>query len=153
MNDQTPFPYSLGGAGDFWIVSMSLGLKNEKKPLVFLHCLPEYIRQHLTPKPNRKLRGLSLFGGGGSLDRGLEEGGAVEFRTVVDSDIYAIRTQQANIKHRKRACLHCGSVNDFFRSALKGDVEIVARVGEVEFIAAGCPCIGTCDLAMLLLTC
>ncbi|USP80026.1 uncharacterized protein yc1106_07300 [Curvularia clavata] len=139
-NDHIPFPYNLGGAGDFWFISMGLNLKNEKA-LVFLRSLPEDIHQRLTFESDRKLKGLSLFGGGGLLDRGLEEGGAVEFRTVVDSNVYAIRTQQANIKCRKKVCLYCGSVNDFLDSALKGDVEVVAEVGEVEFIAAGCPCI------------
>lgn len=144
--DRVPFPYNRGGAGDLWFISMSLVLKDEVVQLEFLRHLPKNIRQRVKFESDHKLRGLSICGGGGLLDRGLEEGGGIEFRTVVDSNIYAIRTQQANIEHPKRVCLYCGSVNTFFHSALKGDENYVVRVGEVDFIAAGCPCVGMYDL-------
>jgi DNA (cytosine-5)-methyltransferase 1 len=40
-------------------------------------------------------------------------------------------------------CLFCGSVDDHFSAALKGDKsKLVPRIGNVDFIAAGSPCPG-----------
>jgi DNA (cytosine-5)-methyltransferase 1 len=141
--NKIPFPYNHGGAGDLWFISMGLTLRDGVEQLVFLQQLPKNVNQRLKISSDRKLKGMSVFGGGGSLDRGLEEGGAVEFHTVIDYSLHAIRTQQANIKHPNKVCLYCGSVNAFLNSALKGDTDFVVRVGEVEFVAAGCPCVGT----------
>ncbi|ENI00095.1 hypothetical protein COCC4DRAFT_65820 [Bipolaris maydis ATCC 48331] len=139
--NKVPFPYNRQGAGHLWFISMGLSVKDDQKRLVYLRRLPCNVRQRTKIGLDTKLRGVSLFGGGGVLDRGLEEGGAVEFRTVVDSSQHAIRTQQANINNHTTVCLYCGSVNTFLDSALKGDTNFIVRVGDVDFIAAGCPCV------------
>ena len=95
----------------------------------------------------------------GSLDRGLEEGGAVEFQTAVDFSSQAIHTQRANATNPETMRLYCGSVDDFFDSALAGsDPKLIANVGEVELVAAGSPCPGTYKrvvmfMAVYLLSC
>ncbi|EOA85032.1 uncharacterized protein SETTUDRAFT_90128, partial [Exserohilum turcica Et28A] len=147
-NDQIPFPYNRGGAGDFWFISMGLTRRDGKRQLIFLRQLPQSVKQCLEIGIDRKLRGISIFSGGGSLDRGLEDGGAVEFHTAIDTSLHAIRTQQANIKDsvRKKFCPYCGSVNDFLHSALEGGAKGIVRVGEVDMISAGCPCIAFSSL-------
>ncbi|EUC49818.1 hypothetical protein COCMIDRAFT_83504 [Bipolaris oryzae ATCC 44560] len=140
--NEIPFPYNRQGAGDLWFISMGLSVNNEgQKRLLYLQRLPWNMRQRTKIGLDNKLRGSSIFSGGGLLDRGLEKGGALEFRTIVDSSQHAIRTQQANIKKSSTVCLYCGSVNTFLNSALKGDTSFIARVGDVDFIAAGCPCV------------
>lgn len=144
LNNDIPSPYSLGGAGDFWFISMGLDSTNEKKRLVFLERLPHGFHDAQEERPPyAKLRGLSLFSGGGGLDRGLEQGGAVEFDTSVDYDSAAIHTQRANCKDPQSMRLFCGSVDDYLNIFLSGKRDrSVARMGEVEFIAAGSPCPG-----------
>ena len=139
---KVPFPYNRQGAGDLWFISTGLSINDGQKRLLYLRRLPRNVRQRTKIGLDNKLRGLSIFSGGGLLDRGLEEGGAVDFRTIVDFSQHAIRTQQANIKNSTTVCLYCGSVNTFLNSALKGDTSFIARVGAVDFIAAGCPCVG-----------
>ncbi|EUC29233.1 hypothetical protein COCCADRAFT_107068 [Bipolaris zeicola 26-R-13] len=140
--NKVPFPYNRQGAGDLWFISMGLSVnKDGQKRLSYLRRLPWNMHERTKMGLDNKLRGLSIFSGGGLLDRGLEEGSAIEFRTIVDSSQHAIRTQQANIKNSSTVCLYCGSVNTFLDSALKGDTSFIARVGDVDFIAAGCPCV------------
>lgn len=91
-----------------------------------------------------KLFGLALFSGGGSFDRGLEEGGAVDFQYSVDMAPWAIHTQYANAKDSSKLYLYYGSVDDYLKAALvEGANKLVARVGEVTFIAASSTCPGT----------
>lgn len=91
-----------------------------------------------------------MFSGGGGLDRGLEEGGAVEFQTSVDYDSAAIHTQRANCKDPQNMRLFCGSVDDYLEILLSGGTNrSVARVGEVDVIAAGSPCPGTSLITIL----
>jgi DNA (cytosine-5)-methyltransferase 1 len=144
LSNDIPSPYSLGGAGDFWFISMGLESTNEAKRLIFLERLPKGFHEAQEEQlPYKKLRGLSLFSGGGGLDRGLEQGGAVEFDTSVDYDSAAIHTQRANCKDPQSMRLFCGSVDDYLNILLSGDQDrSVARVGEVDFIAAGSPCPG-----------
>ena len=86
---------------------------------------------------------MSLFSGGGSLDRGLEEGGAVVFNSAVDFSQHAMHTQRANSKNPEAMSLFCGSVDDHFNAALKGNrPNIIPQVGDVDLIAAGSPCPG-----------
>jgi DNA (cytosine-5)-methyltransferase 1 len=143
LNDRVPFPYNRGGAGDLWYLSMGLTTVDGERRLMFLRSLPKTFQEGSDMMFNQKLKGLSIFSGGGSLDRGLEEGGAVEFQSTVDFSPQAIHTQRANAQHPDTMRLYCGSVDDFFDAALKGrNPKFVARVGEVELIAAGSPCPG-----------
>jgi DNA (cytosine-5)-methyltransferase 1 len=143
LNDRVPFPYNRGGAGDLWYFSMGLTTVDGEQNLKFLRSLPKTFQEGSDMTLNQKLKGLSIFSGGGSLDRGLEEGGAVEFQSAVDFSPQAIHTQRANAKHPESMRLYCGSVDDFFDAALNGrNSKFVARVGEVELIAAGSPCPG-----------
>ena len=144
LSNDIPSPYSLGGAGDLWFVSMGLDTAKEKKRLVFLERLPHGFHEAQEERlPYSKLRGLSLFSGGGGLDRGLEQGGAVEFDTSVDYESAAIHTQRANCKNPQSMRLFCGSVDDYLNILLSGERDrSVARIGEVDFIAAGSPCPG-----------
>jgi DNA (cytosine-5)-methyltransferase 1 len=92
--------------------------------LEFLADAPTSFRQGLdlgaTP-PFEKLRGLSIFSGSGNFDRGLEEGGAVEFQTAVGFSPEAIHAQKANARHLEKLGLYCGSVDDFLNSVLTGE--------------------------------
>lgn len=145
LNHQIPTAYDHGGAGDLWIISMGVAVIDGVQQLVYLSKLPECFQEGIDiSAPGLKLRGLSIFSGGGSLDRGLEEGGAVEFETVVDFSSAACHTQRANAKDPSKMRIFCGSVDDFLKRALHGtDPKLIPRVSEVEFIAAGSPCPGT----------
>ncbi|CAG5184758.1 uncharacterized protein ALTATR162_LOCUS11067 [Alternaria atra] len=143
LNGRIPFKYNRGGAGDLWFLAMGLIAKGGEQNLVFLRSLPNSFNEGPDMYSPQNLRGMSLFSGGGSLDRGLEEGGAVTFDSVVDFSQHAIHTQRANSKSPETMCLFCGSVDDHFSAALKGDKsKLVSRVGSVDFIAAGSPCPG-----------
>lgn len=145
LKNRIPRPFDQGGAGDYWFFSMVLQSTKKDQRLIFLEALPKIFREAKeAPLPCGKLRGLSLFGGGGSLDRGLEDGGAVEFQTSVDYNSAAIHTQLANCRNPQRMRLFYGSVDDYIQALLSGaPCHLVARVGEVHFIAAGSPCPGT----------
>jgi DNA (cytosine-5)-methyltransferase 1 len=145
LNQRIPPRYDKGGAGDYWFISMGLDTTNGSQRLFFLQKLPKgFHEDREVPLPCQKLRGLSLFSGGGGLDRGLEEGGAVEFQTSVDYDSAAIHTQRANCEDTKAMRLFCGSVDDYLQSLLTGRKNsLVAQVGEVDLVAAGSPCPGT----------
>lgn len=142
-----PFGYDHGGAGDLWTLSMGVITKNNKSCLVYLSRIGELFDEgsDLTASPDgQPAVGLSLFGGSGGLDRGLEDGGAVRFRYVVDMDGPAIHTQCANAKDPSDQRLYYGNVNDYMRLLLSGqEHELIARVGDVHVIAAGSPCPGT----------
>jgi hypothetical protein len=125
-----------------WVSSLLTDINDWSTWMV---CLRVFSEARTRPLPYRKLKGLSLFSGGGDLDRGLEEGGAVEFQTSVDYDSAAIHTQRANCQDPQNIRLFCGSVDDYLKSLLSGRTHrSVARVGEVDVIAAGSPCPGTC---------
>ena len=90
------------------------------------------------------LKGLDIFCGGGSFGRGLEEGGAVEFKYAVDYFSEAIHTYKANLKQDCSVKLFRGSVNQYLSEALEGDSHngLVAQLNDIDFIAAGSPCQG-----------
>lgn len=143
---QVPAPFNENGTGDYWFISMSISYANDgSRRLVPLEKAPEGLREYLdAPCLSDKLQGLSVFSGGGGLDRGLEQGGAVEFRTVIDYDAAAIHTQAANCSDPQNTRFYFGSVDDYLSSLLRGDMNrLVARVGEVDLIAAGTPCPGS----------
>lgn len=142
-NGRLPSTYNRGGAGDLWFLSMGLGSVDGEHKLFFLRSLPKCFNEGPDMTSPDSLRGMSIFSGGGSLDRGLEQGGAVTFRSAVDFSPHAIHTQRANSKSPETMCLFCGSVDDHFDAALKNNKpNLVPRIGEVDFIAAGSPCPG-----------
>ncbi|KAH6851486.1 hypothetical protein BKA58DRAFT_395043 [Alternaria rosae] len=153
QNGRLPFTCNRGGAGDLWFLSMGLGSVDGEHKLVFLRSLPKSFNEGPDMTSPDPLRGMSIFSGGGSLDRGLEEGGAVTFRSAVDFSPHAIHTQRANSKSLETMCLFCGSVDDHFDAALKDNKpNLVPRVGEVDFIAAGSPCPGFSALQQNILS-
>jgi DNA (cytosine-5)-methyltransferase 1 len=145
--DDIPVPYNRGGAGDLWFISMGIVTRDGHRRLKYLSRLPERFNEgdDMTTLPGpEKLVGLALFSGGGNFDRGLEEGGAVDFQYSVDMAPWAVHTQYANAGDPSKLRLYYGSVDDYLKAALSGGAnKLVARVGEVTFIAAGSPCPGT----------
>ncbi|KAJ4311502.1 hypothetical protein N0V94_007913 [Neodidymelliopsis sp. IMI 364377] len=142
LDQQIPFPYRCGGTGDHWFVSMRLS--DDAQHLFWMdRTLLALMGPSDDPILQKKLRGLSLFSGGGGLDRGLEAAGAVEIKIVVEIDPAAIHTQRANSQNPDRVRFYCGSVNDYLKdSLLEPSNDIVAAIGEVDIILAGCPCQG-----------
>jgi len=142
-------PYNRGGTGDLWFFSRKL--VSRKGKIEWLKCLttvPHPLRQGFDPLANppfKKLSGLSIFSGCGNFDRGLEDGGAVEFRTAIDFSPEAIHTQKANARYPDRLSLYCGSVDDFLKAVNTGRF---TRIGEVEFISGGSPCPGFSTLQL-----
>ncbi|KAF2877853.1 S-adenosyl-L-methionine-dependent methyltransferase [Massariosphaeria phaeospora] len=146
LSNRIPVPYNRRGNGDLWILSMELD--NDGTKLAFIAWAPTDINQG----PNydegsslRKLTGLSIFSGGGNFDRGLEEGGAVEFRTAIDISPEAIHTQHANSSAQNANAMnpYCGSVDDYLKAVLAGNTKkALACISEVQFLAAGSPCPG-----------
>ncbi|UPX09806.1 DNA (cytosine-5-)-methyltransferase [Ascochyta rabiei] len=154
LSHQVPSPYDQRGAGDHWFISMGLHFEDDVWRLNFLEALPAGFHEaREAPLPCKKLRGLSLFSGGGGLDRGLEEGGAVEFQTSVDYDPAAIHTQRANCHDPQNMRLFCGSVDDYLQKLLSAiQSNDVACVGKVDLIAAGSPCPGFSALQQNMLS-
>jgi DNA (cytosine-5)-methyltransferase 1 len=142
-----PIGYDRGGAGDLWTISMGIATANNKPCLVYLARLNGLLNEgpDLTAASNlTPMVGLSMFSGGGNLDRGLEEGGAVEFRHAIDMEAPAVHTQLANAKDASKLQCYYGSVDDYMRLLLSGvEHRLIARVGSITFIAAGSPCPGT----------
>lgn len=141
-----PSPYDRQGASDFYyITSQDLqnsgsGLESLQKPW------PSFINQGWDPTstpPQRIMKGLDMFCGGGNFGRGLEEGGAVRFDWAVDWYNQAIHTYKANLPTQNQTKLFRGSVNHYLSQALEGKGgNLIARLGEVEVICAGSPCQG-----------
>jgi DNA (cytosine-5)-methyltransferase 1 len=141
-----PFPYSRGGAGNFWFFSMGLTIKDGTPRLIFLSRPPSNFNEGqdiVFRSGMNKLCGMSLFSGGGNLDRGIEEGGAVEIGTAVELDDAAIHTQRANTRDPTKKMLWYGSVDDHLNAALAGSEHpLIARIGDVNITIAGSPCPG-----------
>ena len=141
-----PSPYDRQGASDFFYITTQdqrtskAGLQILQKPW------PSFIRQGWDPMatlPQRKLRGLDLFCGGGFLSHGLEESGAVRFVSAVDWSNPAIHTYKANMPIQDHTKLFRGSVNYYLSQALEGKgTDLVAHFGEIDMICAGHPCPG-----------
>ncbi|KAH4341070.1 hypothetical protein HBH98_179850 [Parastagonospora nodorum] len=145
LNDQIPFPYNRKGAGDYWFFSMGLSTKDGTPRLLYLARSPYYFKNgcEIGTETTTKLVGMSLFSGGGNLDRGIEEGGAVDVQTVVEWDAAAIHTQRANARNPTTQQFFCGSVDDHLSMAIAGsDDQLVPYIGCVNIILAGSPCPG-----------
>lgn len=144
-SNQVPVPYSRHGNGDFWFFSSSIISINGRPQLEHLDSPPKGLTQGCDPSATSwtPLKGLSIFSGGGNLDRGLEEGGAVRFTHAVDMSREATHTQMANTRHPEDFRPYWGSVDDYLKAVLSGNYnKLIARIGLVQFIAAGSPCPG-----------
>lgn len=141
-----PSPYDRQGASDFYYITCQdmqtsgSGLESIRTPW------PSFMTQGWDPTstpPQRRMRGLDMFCGGGNFGRGLEEGGAVRFDWAVDWYNQAIHTYKANLPAQNQTKLFRGSVNHYLSQALEGiESNFIARFGEVEVICAGSPCQG-----------
>ncbi|PNS21662.1 DNA (cytosine-5)-methyltransferase 3 [Sphaceloma murrayae] len=89
-----------------------------------------------------KLRGMGICCGGGSFDRGLEDGGAVTFEHAIDYDTTAVHTYRANADHPDRMNLFLGPMERYLHDSLVNQSTKYgkAAVGSVDVIAAGSPC-------------
>lgn len=127
-----PCQYRRGGAGDFYYITHHLpwprSMKEGWNPTEVQDAPPV-------------MKGLDIFCGGGNLGRGLEEGGAVEFKYAVDYFKEAIHTYRANLPNPDKTDLFYGSVNDYLSQAMSGDPS-VAQFDGVQVISAGSPCQG-----------
>ena len=127
------------------IVFVSMKLVDQPPRLVWLRDSTWFpVHSAIETATHTKLKGLSIFSGGSGLDRGLEESGGVQFRYVVDKDASAIHTQRASSQDLEQTRYYCGSVDDYLNSTLEACCDnLVAKVVEIDFIAAGSPCQGT----------
>jgi DNA (cytosine-5)-methyltransferase 1 len=150
LQNPVPFPYNRGGAGDFWFFSMGLSVKDDAPRLIYLARPPNNFNECqdiVAPPGANKLLGMSLFSGGGNLDRGIEEGGAIDFHTAVELDDAAIHTQRANTRDPTKKMFWYGSVDDHLNAALEGgENPLIADIGDVNIIIAGSPCPGFSSL-------
>lgn len=140
-------PYCYNGAADCWVVSGELVDYDTIKDYdAVTLSSPAGFEEGFDPisrSATNAMKGMSLFGGWGGLDRGLEEGGAVTFKWIVEWDEKALHSHRANLKDPDNVHLYLGSVNDYLMRALEGHTDsIIAKVGSVMMIVAGCPCKG-----------
>ncbi|KAL9083022.1 MAG: hypothetical protein Q9159_006041 [Coniocarpon cinnabarinum] len=139
-------PYSYDGAADCWCVTGAIrfGSDNGFRVTPVDWSRPAGFIEGFDPaQPSQgRLSGLSLFSGGGSFDRGLEEGQAIDTKWAVEIESLPIHTYKANV--RNSDCqLWRGSANDYLAKAFAGcGLAKVARVGDVHFISGGSPCKG-----------
>ncbi|EFQ97426.1 hypothetical protein MGYG_00467 [Nannizzia gypsea CBS 118893] len=135
-----PCPYNRDGTGDaFYII-----YRKDEENLVPLN-FPPNLREGFDPSNPAlpKLKALNLFSGGGTFDRGLEEGTAIESKWAVEWGLQQMLTYRANHPDGKGLNLFCGSVNDYLSQAFRGEEhEYIAGIGDVHFISAGSPCQG-----------
>lgn len=133
LHRRIPCQYSRGGTGDFYYI-------------IHHHPWPRSMKEGWDPTTEVEssppvMKGLDIFCGGGNLGRGLEEGGAVEFKYAVDYFKEAIHTYRANLTRPDKTDLFYGSVNDYLNLAMSGDPS-VAQLDGVQVISAGSPCQG-----------
>ena len=162
LNDGLPMPYDRGGAGDsYYIIGSDESTANADATGLSETDLnadeqtlgSEDVRELWPPlergldlsasPPFHPLKGMGIFCGGGSFDRGLEEGGAVQFKYVVDYAEEAIYSYRANVSDPQQVKFFYGSVNDYLAEAISASTDnSIATLGEVDFISAGSPCPG-----------
>ena len=144
-----PVPYCRNGVADFYyIITQEHAEAAEPCLIPLTKPWPTSLRQgfdpHL-PSSRPTMRGLDIFCGGGSLGRGLEDGGAVKMVSAVDYFKQAIHTYSANVNEGHKTKLFYGSVNDYLSKAMagkQGKDKLIAQFGDVDVIAAGSPCPG-----------
>lgn len=140
ISDISLSQYTRQGTGDN--LSLSMKLMNQPPRLMWLKNLV-WLSIHSARKKvtHAKLKGPSIFSDGGGLGRGLEESGGVHFEHAVDQDASVIHTQRANSQDPAQTDYCCGPIDDFLNSILAGRCnDLVAKVEEVDLLAAGCPC-------------
>ena len=134
---QLPTPYDRDGTGDYFYIV---------RPQGFTEADTTGLNEAWDPQQHdadHRLTGLGLFSGGGTFERGLEEGGAVKFRYAVDIADKALHSYRANDHDPEQTKYYLGSVNEYLASGLAGkEHELVAEPGSVHVIAAGSPCQG-----------
>jgi len=147
-----PTPYGRGGAADLFFtirqtsllepMRESAELGDDNKSQQVRRTTAARTWDPKAPVSTPKLRGMGIFCGGGNLDRGLEEGGAVEFDYAVDWAPRALHSYRANTRNSK-CQYYLGSVNDYSGAALSGsESRNVAYIGAIDVLAAGSPCPG-----------
>ncbi|KAM5475340.1 putative DNA (cytosine-5-)-methyltransferase [Microsporum audouinii] len=138
-----PCPYNRDGTGDaFYIIFRKDG--DTLAPM----SPPASFNEGFDPSTSSlpKLKALNLFSGGGTFDRGLEEGTAIQSKWAVEWSLPQMLTYRANHPNGKNLKLFCGSVNDYLFQAIQGkENEYIARIGEVQIISGGSPCQGYCS--------
>ncbi|KZZ96327.1 cytosine-specific methyltransferase [Ascosphaera apis ARSEF 7405] len=139
LETSVPVPYDRNGTGDFFYIREAL----RDGCIVPLDLKPTFRQGFTLDQPRSKLRALNIFCGGGTFDRGLEEGGCIQSEWAVEWDVSAMLTYRANHRGSLPVKMFCGSVNDYLERAKNGDTgDLIARLGEVDFISAGSPCQG-----------
>lgn len=149
-NGILPTPYDRNGAGDFFVIEADMTEDAEGRNLPGIGIAPE-LERNLPPLNEgwdpqtdpalAQLTGLGIFCGGGTFDRGLEEGGAVKFRHAVDWAEHALHSYRANLEQPQEVNFFLGSVDDYLAKALSGQSD-VAKPSTVHVISAGSPCQG-----------
>ncbi|KAF2152601.1 S-adenosyl-L-methionine-dependent methyltransferase [Myriangium duriaei CBS 260.36] len=134
-----PELYLRGGAGDLFFY-----IFEDVDPNAYAAIKPQ--TDHVTTR----LEGMGICCGGGSLDRGLEDGGATKFKHAIDYDANAIHTYRANTINPESVNFFLGPMEQYLRDAIAGNPTdyTKALVGEVELIAAGSPCPGFSKLQL-----
>ncbi|KMU88069.1 DNA methyltransferase Dim-2 [Coccidioides immitis H538.4] len=134
-----PAPYNRDGNGSAFYITCEESAQ-ELRPMT----RPASFCDGFDPlEAKRKLRALNLFCGGGTFDRGLEEGTAIRSEWAVEWDLPPMLTYRANHTNPEEVKLFRGSVDDFLAVAIRGQrSDLVAKLGQVEFISAGSPCQG-----------
>ena len=160
-----PIPYDRDGTGDFYFITTHDGSRETPDRAKNITANPDSdssaalnnastfwppLEQGLdpvAPSPFEKLKGMGIFCGGGNFDRGLEEGGAVEFQYGIDWAERALHSYRANAYHPEKVQYFLGSVNDYLAEALAGSkAKSIALPGGVNLISAGSPCPGFSNL-------
>ncbi|PPJ59471.1 hypothetical protein CBER1_02424 [Cercospora berteroae] len=130
-----PTPYDRDGTGDYFYIVRDSSVAEST-----------FLNESWNPQARSsetKLTGLGIFCGGGTFDRGLEEGGAVQFRYAVDLAEKALYSYRANDPEPDRTAYYLGSVNEYLKSAMMSrNCNLVAQPGTVDVISAGSPCQG-----------
>lgn len=138
--------YDRGGAGDFYYIIQDADTFDEVQCQSTWPPMTEGIDLE-APPAFEKLTGLGLFCGGGNFDRGLEDGGTVDFKYAVDWAQKALHTYRANSREPEKTHCFLGSVNDYLARALKGSGDpLIAAPGDIDLISAGSPCPGFSNL-------
>lgn len=147
LEEGLPTPYNYDGAGDFFYFldepssfdTLRAGAfeASAKMPTLKLGWDP------LSQPRTSKLKGMGIFCGGGNFDRGLEDGGAVDFKFAVDFDEHALHSYRANTQNANEAEFFLGSVDDYLAQAMAGSQKpAIALIGAFDVLAAGSPCPG-----------
>lgn len=143
-NGSIPAPYNRDGNGDAFYITSQEG----NTGLQPIQVDSTTFKQGFDPNHSdfRRLRALNIFSGGGSFDRGLEEGAAIQNEWAVEWGVMPILTYRANHSDPDKLKLFCGSVNDYLSMAIRGKgqgkSQNVAQIGQPDFLSAGSPCQG-----------